>query len=274
MFCREQRPLLPKNLRVPDGIALLSQMWEALFENEKTKFAVAAAAMAAGTYIEPQPPPPMPPMPHTSLPAARPAPVAVAFNPPVPKLVNPQELARNPTTYPEPISSEAVHAQLAARRVEIAAQISSASAHRLAAGAPLGLAREISQAREVPSVPPFAAAAAAPAATLAQGGDPQGAAPPPVTSRHHSAGQQHTMCSAADSNPHLHLHPTTDQPLLNPRPSPLAPRLPLATPRDPRPNPDPAPNPNQGTAAGHHSTRWAARRLARRSTRPGAAMAR
>ena len=270
MFCREQRPLLPKNLRVPDGIALLSQMWEALFENEKTKFAVAAAAMAAGTYIEPQPPPPMPPMPHTSLPAARPAPVAVAFNPPVPKLVNPQELARNPTTYPEPISSEAVHAQLAARRVEIAAQISSASAHRLAAGAPLGLAREISQAREVPSVPPFAAAAAAPAATLAQGGEPQGAAPPPVTSRHHSAGQQHTMCSAADSNP----HPTTDQPLLNPRPSPLAPRLPLATPLDPRPNPDPAPNPNQGTAAGHHSTRWAARRLARRSTRPGAAMAR
>ena len=166
MFCREQRPLLPKNLRVPDGIALLSQMWEALFENEKTKFAVAAAAMAAGTYVGPQPPPPMPPMPpmpHISLPAARPAPVAVAFNPPVPKLTNPHELARNPTTYPEPSSSEAVHAQLAARRVEIAAQISSASAHRLAAGAPLGSAREISQAREVPSVPPFAAAAAAPA---------------------------------------------------------------------------------------------------------------
>ena len=247
MFCREQRPLLPKNLRVPDGIALLSQMWEALFENEKTKFAVAAAAMAAGTYVEPHPPPPMPPMPpmpHISLPAARPAPVAVAFNPPVPKLTNPHELARNPTTYPEPSSSEAVHAQLAARRVEIAAQISSASAHRLAAGAPLGSAREISQAREVPSVPPFAAAAAAPAVTLAQGGEPQGAAPPPVTSRHHSAGQQHTMCSAADSNPHLHLHPTTDQPLLNPRPSPLpiAPRpSPLAclSPRPPGPSHQP-----------------------------------
>ena len=256
MFCREQRPLLPKNLRIPEGVALLSQMWEALFENEKTKFAVAAAALAAGTYIEPPPPPSMPPVPqHPSLPVAvRPAPVLpVARNPTVPQLApqlaTPHELARNPPAYAEPVSSEAVHVQLAARRGEVAAQMQEITAHRLSAGAPLGSVREISQAREVSSAPSFATAATAPVAAaregyppataaLAQMGEPQGAAPPPATSRHLSAGQQHAhpsnhaMCSAADSNPRPHLHPTTDQPLLASRHSPLA-TPPLA----PRPSP-------------------------------------
>ena len=315
MFCREQRSLLPKTLRIPDGHALLSQMWEALFEHEKTKFAVAAAAMAAGTYVEPQPPPPMPPMPPmphpslpaASLPAARPAPVAVAtpFSPSVPQLAKPHEPARNPTAYAEPVSSEAVvrvgrvgeaqaqvtkavHVQLAARRGEIAAQMHEIAAHRLStsASASVGSGREISQirpgdlreislisqAREVSSAPPqpFAAAAAVPAAAFAQGGEPLGAAPPSATPRQHSAGQQpgqqHAMCSAAGSNPHLR-YTFASSPYYrpaSPRPSPLVRGL----------CPYSVPKPNQGTAAGHLLTRWAARRLDLRSTPLGAAMGR
>ena len=80
----------------------------------------------------------------------------------------------------------------------------------------------------------FAAAAAAPAR---EPPPPPPAPPPPATSQHLSAGQMEmgvrvAMCSAADSNPRPHLHPTTDQPLLASRHSPLA-TPPLA----PRPSP-------------------------------------